>query len=51
MPVALIHALAFNQKAAAGVNMDLGLLPKERADAIIAAADEVLAGKTQLNSH
>lgn len=35
----------FNQKAAAGVNMDLGLLPKERADAIIAAADEVLAGK------
>ncbi|SUC40637.1 fumarate hydratase [Proteus mirabilis] len=35
----------FNQKSAAGVNMDLGLLPKERADAIIAAADEVLAGK------
>ena len=39
MPVAL------TKKAAAGVNMDLGLLPKERADAIIAAADEVLAGK------
>ena len=45
MPVALIHALALTKKAAAGVNMDLGLLPKERADAIIAAADEVLAGK------
>ncbi len=45
MPVALIHALAITKKAAAGVNMDLGLLPKERADAIIAAADEVLAGK------
>lgn len=37
--------LALTKKAAAGVNMDLGLLPKERADAIIAAADEVLAGK------
>ncbi len=45
MPVALIHALALTKKAAAGVNMDLGLLPKERADAIIAAADEVLVGK------
>ncbi|HAU5550301.1 TPA: class II fumarate hydratase [Proteus mirabilis] len=45
MPFALIHALALTKKAAAGVNMDLGLLPKERADAIIAAADEVLAGK------
>lgn len=33
------------QKAAAAVNCDLGLLAKERADAVIAAADEVLAGK------
>ncbi|ENU1225738.1 MULTISPECIES: class II fumarate hydratase [Providencia] len=45
MPVALIHALAITKKAAASVNMDLGLLAKERGDAIIAAADEVLAGK------
>ena len=45
MPVALIHALAVTKKAAASVNMDLGLLPKDRGDAIIAAADEVLAGK------
>lgn len=45
MPVALIHALAITKKAAASVNMDLGLLVKERGDAIIAAADEVLAGK------
>ena len=29
MPVALIHALALTKKAAAGVNMDLGLLPKD----------------------
>src|SRR5471030_1281685 len=45
MPEALIHALALTKRAAASVNMDLGLLPAERGDAIIAAADEVLAGK------
>ncbi|WP_277849964.1 class II fumarate hydratase [Moellerella wisconsensis] len=45
MPVALIHALALTKKAAACVNMDLGLLPKDRGEAITAAADEVLAGK------
>ncbi|MDX7998449.1 class II fumarate hydratase [Xenorhabdus sp. Reich] len=45
MPVALIHALALTKQAAASVNMDLGLLPKERGDAIIAAAKEVLEGK------
>nr|WP_314267288.1 class II fumarate hydratase [uncultured Moellerella sp.] len=45
MPVALVHALALTKKAAAIVNTDLGLLPKERCDAITAAADEVLAGK------
>lgn len=45
MPPALILALALTKRAAASVNMDLGLLPAERGDAIIAAADEVLAGK------
>ena len=45
MPTALIHALAQTKRAAASVNMDLGLLPAERANAIIAAADEVLADK------
>ncbi|TKI05675.1 class II fumarate hydratase [Martelella alba] len=44
MPPALIAALAQTKRAAAQVNKDLGLLPDERADAIIAAADEVLAG-------
>ncbi|CAI0747879.1 MAG: class II fumarate hydratase [Serratia proteamaculans] len=43
MPTALIHALALTKRAAASVNMDLGLLPTERANAIISAADEVLA--------
>ena len=45
MPADLIAALAITKKAAAAVNCDLGLLAQERAGAIIAAADEVLAGK------
>lgn len=45
MPADLIAALAITKKAAAAVNCELGLLAKERADAVIAAADEVLAGK------
>ncbi|WP_192456944.1 class II fumarate hydratase [Musicola keenii] len=44
MPAALIAALALTKRAAARVNCDLGLLPTDRADAIIHAADEVLAG-------
>lgn len=45
MPPELIRALALTKRAAAKVNVDLGLLPAERGAAIIAAADEVLAGK------
>ncbi|WP_349886118.1 class II fumarate hydratase [Pantoea ananatis] len=45
MPVALVHALAMTKRAAASVNRDLGLLPAERAEAIVNAADEVLADK------
>ena len=45
MPVALVHALALTKRAAAQVNRDLGLLPAERADAILKAADEVLVDK------
>ncbi|WP_213715824.1 class II fumarate hydratase [Cedecea lapagei] len=45
MPTELIRALALTKRAAAKVNVDLGLLPAERGRAIIAAADEVLAGK------
>ncbi|WP_246764051.1 lyase family protein, partial [Cronobacter sakazakii] len=44
MPTALIAALALTKRAAAKVNMDLGLLPAERGEAIIKAADEVLEG-------
>ncbi len=45
MPTALIHALALTKRAAAQVNVDLGLLPAERGAAIINAADEVLADR------
>ncbi|MFC0139042.1 class II fumarate hydratase [Erwinia mallotivora] len=45
MPAALIDALALTKRAAARVNQDLGLLPEEKARAIVSAADEVLAGK------
>ncbi|KYP97340.1 fumarate hydratase [Sodalis-like endosymbiont of Proechinophthirus fluctus] len=45
MPPELISALAQTKRAAAQVNQDLGLLEAKRAQAIISAADEVLAGK------
>ena len=40
----LVYALAQVKRAAAAVNRDLGLLDDARADAIVAAAYEVLAG-------
>ncbi len=45
MPPELIAALAQVKRACASVNLALGLLSKEKATAIIAAADEVIAGK------
>ncbi len=45
MPLALVYALTLVKKAAARVNMELGSLPKEKGEAIVKAADEVLAGK------
>ncbi|KKB62468.1 fumarate hydratase [Robbsia andropogonis] len=41
----MIHALAIVKRAAAAVNQQLGVLPEDRAQAIIAAADEVIDGK------
>ena len=43
MPTELVYALAQTKRAAATVNRDLGLLPADRAEAIVKAADEVLA--------
>jgi fumarate hydratase, class II len=44
MPAALIAALALVKKAAALVNLDLGTLDPKKGNAIIEAANEVLAG-------
>jgi fumarate hydratase class II len=45
MPADLIQALAWVKKAAALVNLDLRVLDDAKGRAIVAAADEVLAGK------
>ncbi|MCS3806632.1 fumarate hydratase class II [Chromobacterium alkanivorans] len=45
MPPELILALAQVKRAAALTNRELGKLPADKADAVVAAADEVLAGK------
>lgn len=48
MPLPVIRSFGILKKAAAKANLDFGLDPK-KADAIIKAADEVIAGK--LNDH
>jgi fumarate hydratase, class II len=45
MPTEVIHALAMIKRAAATVNLSLGLIDEGKAQAIVTAADEVLAGK------
>jgi fumarate hydratase class II len=45
MPYAVIHALAMVKKAAAAVNLELGLLERKKSEAIQRAADEVLIGR------
>jgi len=45
MPLPLIHAFGLQKKAAALANMRLGDLPERVGMAIVAAADEVIAGK------
>jgi fumarate hydratase class II len=45
MPDAVIRGMAILKKAAALVNQELGKLPPEKADAIVQAADEIVAGQ------
>ena len=45
MPAEIIHALAAIKRACAKVNGDLDLLPPAKAEALIAAADEIIAGR------
>jgi fumarate hydratase class II len=45
MPIEVIYAFAFLKKAAALTNLDLGVLPKEKADVIAKVCDEILEGR------
>src|SRR5438128_11220170 len=45
MPMAVVHALGLLKKAAALVNQEMGQLDAQRAELIVCAADEVIAGK------
>jgi fumarate hydratase class II len=45
MPVPVIEALALIKRAAAEVNCELGLLDVSRRDAIVAAVEEIVAGR------
>src|SRR3954464_8635850 len=45
MPLPVVYALARVKRAAAQVNSDLGLLKKDKCEAIRRAADELIAGK------
>ncbi len=47
LPPAFIRALALIKRHAARVNADLGLLPADLSEAIVAAADEVVEGRLQ----
>jgi fumarate hydratase class II len=49
MPMAVVRAIAVTKKASALANADLGKLPQEKADLIVRAADEIIAG--QLDEH
>ncbi|CAN5862094.1 class II fumarate hydratase [soil metagenome] len=49
MPTAVVRAFGLLKKGAAQANADLGELPQDKADLIVRAADEVIAGK--LNEH
>jgi fumarate hydratase class II len=49
MPVEIIHAYGFLKRAAAEVNAELGLLPDDKCELIVAAAEEVDRGK--LDAH
>src|SRR4030043_1662850 len=45
MPIEIIYAFAYLKKAAALANLDLGVLPEEKAHLIAKVCDEILEGK------
>ena len=49
MPVEVVRAFGILKKACALVNLDLGKLPKDKADLIVGAAEEVIEGKLDVH--
>ena len=45
MPLEIVHSLATIKRVCAEVNCELGLLRQDKAEAIVAAADEILSGR------
>jgi fumarate hydratase class II len=45
MPLEVVMAIAITKKASALANADLGKLPQDKADLIVQAADEIIAGQ------
>ncbi|MGN6645652.1 MAG: class II fumarate hydratase, partial [Cytophaga sp.] len=45
MPIEIIYAFAILKKAAAQTNLELGVLPKDKAEIIQTVCDEIIAGK------
>lgn len=45
MPIEIIYGIATAKKAAACANCDLGVLPTDKRDLIVAACDEILTGQ------
>lgn len=45
MPIEIIHAFGYLKKSAAITNHALGVLPEEKKNAIVQAADEIIEGK------
>jgi len=45
MPLEIIKGFGYLKKAAAATNLELGVLPKEKADLIMQVCDEIIEGK------
>ena len=45
MPIEVIHAFGILKKAAAIVNFELGLMPKDMMELLVKATDEIISGK------
>lgn len=45
MPIEIVKAFGYLKKAAAATNFELGVLPKDKADLIMQACDEIIEGK------